>query len=804
LSRQRDASAAAGRLLGRVIESRVLPWFWLAVLVLLGCLNWHWWSLRPLTIDSDLMALLPEEQVPATVRQAQERLVAAAERRVVVLVGGGDLPTAIRAADAFVAALAGRSPSVGRIAYAMADTLRAGWGAFYASHHRALLPDALRAPLSRGEGARVVERALSWYYSPIGLPGRLSPTEDPFQLFGQWQLERAGASRLRPMQGRLVVVEGAAHYVAILLEIPGSPLESETQQRVVPALAAAREAASLAAPRVEVLAAGVVLHAAEATERAQREVWLIGLASFVGVLLLTLLAFRSVYLLLLAQIPTLVGCSAAVALSAQLFDGRLHSMTLVFGTSLLGVAVDNSLHFLCHTAPTDDLARRLARLQSLLPGMWLAWITTVLGYLALTIPPLLILQQMAIFSVIGLLFAWLTVLCWLPWLTRGGVRQEAAPVRLLSALRARWPRARLDRRTAVVVLVALAGIGLGLLRVRVNDDIRALQNSSPALLAAQQRVLALTGTPNPGQFLIVTGETPEAVLQAEEAMRSGLDRIRDQGLIAGYQALSQWVPSLARQREDQVLQDRHLYARGGGVETLGRSLGLSAAWVEIARGAQRAAATPLTLEAWLGAPASEPFRPQWLGWTGSGHASVVLLSGIQGRTGVDAVKRVAAEAPSAVWVDRVENLSGLLGRYRRQVGGVLALCYLLVLAVLILRYRRAAWRVLAPTVVASLAALALFGWLGWGVNLFTVLALLLVLGMGVDYAIYLQEERADHAGAWLGVTLAALSTIMSFGFLAFSRTPALQMVGVTLLVGIGLAWLLAPSLSAQREGKEPA
>jgi len=788
-----DRREAGETTFARLLENRLLPWVWLALLVLLALVTWRGWSLHPPVVDSNLLALLPPEDVSTTVKQAQSRLLAAAERRVIVLVGGGDLPAAIRAGDAYQAALAQAPAVFGRITYVIDGTMQAGWRAFYAPYHHALLSARVRAHLRDGDGTFAVRQALHWYYSPIGLPGRLPPTQDPFQLFGQWQLERASGSRLQVLQDRLVAVEGERHYVALMLEIAGSPFEPGTQGQVVAALAEARAAARRAVPGVSVLAAGIVLHAAEATERAEREVWLIGLGSLIGIAVLTLVAFRSLWLLLLAQLPILVGCLAAWALCVLLFD-RLHALTLVFGTSLLGVAVDYSFLYLSHTARQDSLAQRFARLRALAPGLWLAWVTTVLGYLALAIPPLPVLRQMAAFSVSGLLFAWLTVLCWLPWLTRGGAHWDAAPLRMLSALRARWPRARADRRTAGVVVVVLVGLGLGLLRVRVDDDIRLLQSSSPTLLAEQQRVLALTGVANPGQFLVVEAGTPEAVLQVEEAVRDGLDRLQREGLIAGYQALSQWVPSAARQREDHALLARHLYSRGRGLETLGQGLGLPVAWVEATRRAHRvAAATTLPLEAWLGSAVSEPFRHQWLGRTAQGYASVILFSGIGGRAGVQALRAAAGQVPGVVWVDRVETISSLLGRYRRQVGGMLALGYLLVFLALVLRYRVTAWRVMAPTVVASLVAVALFGWLGLAVNLFALLALLLVLGMGVDYGIYLQEERGDHAGAWLGVALAALSTLLSFGLLAFSRTPALQTFGVTMLCGIGLAWLLAPS-----------
>jgi len=72
---------------------------------------------------------------------------------------------------------------------------------------------------------------------------------------------------------------------------------------------------------------------------------------------------------------------------------------------------------------------------------------------------------------------------------------------------------------------------------------------------------------------------------------------------------------------------------------------------------------------------------------------------------------------------------------------------------------------------------------------------MLLLGMGVDYGIFLLEHQGEDQGhAWLAVLLGAISTGLSFGLLALSATPALHAFGLTLLIGLTLVCLLAPSL----------
>jgi predicted exporter len=100
--------------------------------------------------------------------------------------------------------------------------------------------------------------------------------------------------------------------------------------------------------------------------------------------------------------------------------------------------------------------------------------------------------------------------------------------------------------------------------------------------------------------------------------------------------------------------------------------------------------------------------------------------------------------------------------------------------------------VLLPTLLGIAAALAAAGYAGRPLTLFSIMALMLVLGVGVNYSIFLMEGRARSGTTFVAVSLSAATTILSFGLLAFSSTPALARFGATLLVGIAVAVLLSP------------
>ena len=98
---------------------------------------------------------------------------------------------------------------------------------------------------------------------------------------------------------------------------------------------------------------------------------------------------------------------------------------------------------------------------------------------------------------------------------------------------------------------------------------------------------------------------------------------------------------------------------------------------------------------------------------------------------------------------------------------------------------------LLPSVAATLTTVGIFGWLGVPFNLFTLLALWLVLGLGIDYGIFLRHGRDHRVTAILSVTLSACTTLIAFGLLALSATPFIRSIGLTLLFAITLSWLFA-------------
>jgi predicted exporter len=768
-----------------------LAWLWgLVVCFLLVHNGYLWWNHR-IAPETDILALLPLQKGDAVLRQAFTHMVDKGQQRLIVLVGADEWSQARDAADAYHLAVASHADLLQLEQRSTADSQHEWLGVFQ-QHRVGLLTPQQESALHQMPAQFWVDHALSKLYRPFGGSMLTAWQDDPFDLFSGWAQARAQETAVRLRDGRLFVSDGRRQYVVMLFTVGVPAFSIAAQQAIVPILHKAKQSARQVVPTVEVLSAGVILYAAAAAEQATLEVTTIGLGSMLGIIVLTWITFRSFQPIALVIISVGIGCLGALSVCWAVFD-RIHLLTLVFGASLIGGAQDYGTYFLCNRLAGDvqefDSRQLLCRLM---PALVLALVTTVIGYLGLALTPIPGLQQVAIFSAVGLVFAWLTVICWFPILARRGALKHGCMAERYAAMIERWPLLQFNRSTLAVASVAVAFAAFGLSRLAPQDDLRSLQNPPKHLLDEQIKVSQLLDAPAPTQFYLVRGATAEAVLLREEMLRRRLDRLIDKRLISGYQAISSWVPSFSAQDGRVQLIKQKLLNEGGPLNHVAEQIGEDGKWAARLRERLLASALPLAPEQFFAAPISAPGRDLWLGNVDGTYGNIVALRGAS-KDSLPILRQAATGLDGVQFVDKVGEVSSVLGAYRQYMSWVVVFSYFAVYGLLYPRYRRATWRVLAPTALASIATLALLGSVGAGLQLFHVLALMLLLGIGVDYGIFLQEHPGGQDSvAWLSVALSAINTLLSFGLLSLSKTPALQAFGLTMLIGTVTVCLAVP------------
>ncbi|MBV1788285.1 hypothetical protein KQ940_09475 [Marinobacterium sp. D7] len=741
---------------------------------------------KGVAFDTSLMALLPEAEQQPLIKRATDQLAASYADKLLLVVSAED---ELKAQTAVKQLAAGLQPlqGVAHLTWLVPPSEQAMDDLF--PYRFILLSEEVRSRLSREGGAAQFQLALQRLLNPLS-GFTLAPLRDPFSLYTDLMLSLQSDLPVRIENGLLRLVASEQPSYLLTLELLQDPFSLPVQQAVnkvlEPLLLEQRQNG------ITIRCSGLLLHAAAGAEQARAEMSSIGLGSLLGIVLLILVVFRSLFPFWLVLLPVLVGSLVAVAVTLLLF-GRIHLITAAFGAGLIGVAVDYALHFICESRVVPE--RTISRLFA---GLLLGLLSSIAAYAALALAPFPGLRQMALFCVLGLVGAWITVLLWLPLLNRQRLNSPLVAAQWLDRWRNAYPRVENTRWLMPLLLVLGLISGAVIWQGGARDDIALLQTSPKALLDEDRQVQSWLGNGSSAAFLLISGRNFEQVLRTEERLQPRLAQLQGQALLAGYTALSQVLPSQQRQRENAALV-QELYANHwpqlAGILQLSRQQSEQAqALMEQGSEAQ------LTPRRWLELAASQAWAPLIIS-SGDGEAATVIrLQGTMSPALKQALIELAAAEPEVFFVDRVSDISELITRYRSEIIDWLLLAYTGVMLMLMLRYRWQFWRIVLPPLLGSLITFAGFLLLNDGYNLFNLIALMLVLGIGLDMGIFLSESSdSDHT--WLAVSLSAVSSLLAFGLLALSQTPVLYHFGIIVLPGLALTWLLAPLMRAPSTGE---
>ena len=749
-------------------------------LILLGVLL----SLLPgARLNSSVLAMLPKQALGAIPPALNDGFMQRLDRQLVWLVSPGKDPDP-RVAKYWLTLLQS-SGSLNDVKGPMDADGQKAWGEFFWQHRNGLIDAATRARLQNG-GEAQAQWILSQLYSAFsGVSGK-ELQNDPLMLMRGSQLALAqNSQKLRLMDGWLVTQDEAGNYWYLLHgELSGSSFDMQQTHQLVTTLNALQKTLKAHYPQAQLLSRGTVFYSDYASQQAKRDVSTLGIATILGVILLIVAVFRSLRPLLLCLISIAIGALAGTVVTLLLF-GELHLMTLVMSMSIIGISADYTLYYLTermvHGAEHSPW-QSLARVRN---ALLLALLTTVAAYLIMMLAPFPGIRQMAVFAAVGLSASCLTVIFWHPWLCRGlPVRPVPAMVLMLRWLAA-WRR---NKKLSVGLPVLLALVSAaGIATLKVDDDIAQLQALPQDILAQEKTITALTGQSVDQKWFVVYGASSQQTLERLEAFTPALAQAQKAGEITRWRTLP--LNSMARQNSDLTL----LRNAAPAVTKVLQSAGLTTVSPNLD-------AMPVSVDAWLKSPASEGWRLLWL--TLPDGESGVLVP-VDGAKSSAALSKLAASHEGVVWVDRKASFDSLFALYRTLLTGLLfvALAVIACGAMVRLGWRKGLIS-LVPSVLSLSCGLAALAVTGHPVNLFSLLALVLVLGIGINYTLFFSNPRGTPLTSMLAITLAMMTTLLTLGMLVFSATQAISSFGIVLVSGIFTAFLLAPlAMPVKKERK---
>jgi predicted exporter len=632
--------------------------------------------------------------------------------------------------------------------------------------------------------------------------GFADPTGSFFDLLRQW----LGQSRVELRSGAWFAGGVDPPRALIVARSTASGMDTEAQAAAV---ASFRDAFAATGPGgARLLLSGPGVFGAEAAAAIRRDVEMISVLSGILILGFLWLRFRSLLVLAAVAVPLVAGTLAGAAAVALVF-GAVHGAALGFGMTMLGVVVDYPLLLVTQRQASEPLAGTARRIW---PTLRLAAGAAALGLTGMMVSGFPILAQLGLFGAAGLL-AGVVVTRWLlPWLLQGA---EPAAARLPGPLGRGL--AALRGRRVVGVVVPLALLVLAIMGgSRWEIDLARLSPVPSAQLRLDEELRGQLGAPDVRGIIAISGESAEAVLQKAEAIGQALDLLVRRGVLAGYDSPARYLPSAATQRARQ--------ASLPSAEVMGPRLEQAAtglpfrpdAFARFLGALSDSRALPVLSVADLPRlPVLSARLDPLLSARGAEWQGLVIPQDLKDPATLQTEIKKSND-DSILWVDVKEEMQNVVSMATRQA---MLWCGLGGAAVLLLlalglgqgwRGLPVALRTAAPIGGALVVTLAVLALLDQRLTPFHLAALLLAAGVGMDYALFFgtvaRQSPAEAETTLSAVFNCTMTTLLTFGLLAFCATPVLRGIGLTVAVGVAAAFLLALVLSPKplaRSGSAP-
>lgn len=796
---------------------------WLLAMLLGG------WVIARSQYSADLSAFLPaspDTRQRLLIEQLQSGIAA---RTLILGITGGDAPARAEASRRLGAALrkGGDFDQVNngeRVGWEADADGQGGAGEWLVQHRYHLSPAVTPERFSVAGLRDAVDETLSLLGTPAGALVKPLLARDPT---GETQrIVEALIPSGGPRSVDGVWVSRTEPRAVLLLQTRASGADLDSQAAMLQRVRQAFDQATARAPALTGLSlaiSGPPVFAVASRTSIEAEVKHLAIAGTLLMGTLLLLAFGSIPALLVAFLPVATGVVAGIV-AVSLGFGTVHGITLGFGSTLIGEAVDYAIYYLIQARGTGQPRSGTGFRQwqrDAWPTVRLGLLTSVCGFAALVFSGFPGLAQLGVFSLAGLLAAALAARWVLPALMPDGAAGTGLR-RPLGAATA-WATARLPRLRGLFWALGVAALALLLWHRSAlwTGDLASLSPVPRAAMALDAQLRADLSADDERTLVVVPGADLQATLRAAEAVGALLDPLIERGQLASYDSPTRFLPSQATQRarlaslpEPALLQARLGEALAGGPLPAAR-LGGFVAEVEAAR------RLPLIDRAALaGSPLSAAVDAMLLQRTpanGGGWLALLSLHPATGQQalGTEGLRGVLAGVPGAQVIDIKVELDSLYRRYLHEALWQSALGALAVVALLALALR--SWRrllaVCQPLALAVLITLAGLAAAGVNLGILHLVGLLLVVAVGSNYVLFFDQFTLQRSGALPGgashdtlasLLLANLTTVGSFALIALSQIPALSAIGQVVAPGALLSLLLSAAFVGGRPDAAPA
>jgi predicted RND superfamily exporter protein len=556
----------------------------------------------------------------------------------------------------------------------------------------------------------------------------------------------------------------------------------------------------------------------------KRDIKVTLLTSFIGVLLLFGLTFRTPRILFFVGLPMAVCLIWTIGFASLAFH-RLNVLTCIFSCVLIGLGIDFAIHIINRFFSEDKISLSVPdRLQLTFKesgmGILMGGMTTAVAFIAIGISDFKGFSELGIMTGIGILICMLGMFFLLPALLVRFSNGKIVPKTIkISGFGLDILLDRIQKHPRVVLVLTAAIIALSIIsgtRITFDDNLKNFRPNDSTVLRLQDKITNWLGGSS-ASILLVTKEASEVTtMKTSAVIYASLSELKKSGLIAGVRSVSRYFPPPDQQKNnfDFIRQHADIFDMNRIKKAFKKALRENGFEIRDLYDEYFEKLSKAFLEDKLLLPSSvqdkamerllkifvirkgKTFKtvthiiPNMDLWSRSDTSR--LKEGIIRELEKNGVVRsnYILTGPSLLTADLKELII-------KNLKSSLWLASLSIIAVLIIYYRsfKLVLFSITPILIGITALIGIMPVLGLELNFINLIVIPMIVGIGLDDGIHYTNTycNSNHFNFSNGmfqtgraVILTSLTTLVGFGSISLSHYPGLKSMGYVAVIGTSI------------------
>ena len=472
--------------------------------------------------------------------------------------------------------------------------------------------------------------------------------------------------------------------------------------------------------------AGTPVHSYYTSIKSVVSINVICILSTILIIFLTYLYFRNLKLLIPVALSIYFGMLSGFCATKLIFND-FQIITMVFSATLIGIGIDYSYHYFFSD-----------KTKGFIKNLTFSFLTSIIPFILLYLTNIELLKQVAIFTIFGLFGIYLVVLFIYP---EFDIKDTQKTVKLNDKI----------YRISLIVIIVLSI--LGTFRFHFNDSLSALYVPTGELKKAEILYSKISGDSlENAKIITVKGDDFKEIIKKEEEINKIL---RNQNV--DYISISKILPSKSVQEENfKLVKDLYKNNLNNYSDIL------SSAQIKALKNSE--------------------FKPVEFNISDYPFLDDFILD--KNSTMIFAFSKNNLNLNQNISViDFKSDIENCMEKYRKLLILILPVAIIILYILLTILYNfKQAIRMLAPSILGIICSILLTTLIMGEINLFSIIAVFLVVGFTMDYSIF--RGNRLNAKAEDAILVSVITTSCSFLLLSFCGFKLLSSISIILFFGI--------------------